>query len=367
MRIAFDYQAFVLQPYGGISRYFTRLAQGVLEAGQQTGIFAPLFRNKYLPSLPREVVFGRQISSYPSKTWRLFRAYNQWRALPEIAKWRPDIVHETYYARVGSAPMKCPTVITVYDMIQELFADDMSLMDNTATLKRIAIERADHVICISENTRQDLMRMHGTPARKLSVVHLGFDNFVAGGVSLAEKACAGKQFLLYVGVRSEYKNFAGLLRAVASSRRLISDFDIVAFGGSGFTSAELRLIQSLGFAEGQVRHCSGVDEVLGRLYDSARAFVYPSKYEGFGIPPLEAMAHRCPVICSNTSSIPEVVKEAGEYFNPADVADMQRAIEAVVYSDSRVDELRELGSRRLDAFSWNKCTQETLDVYRALA
>ena len=106
--------------------------------------------------------------------------------------------------------------------------------------------------------------------------------------------------------------------------------------------------------------------MLGKLYDSARAFVYPSVYEGFGIPPLEAMAHSCPVISSNTSSMPEVIGGAAEYFDPLDIDDMKYAIEKVVYSESRIEILKALGERRLMSFSWDKCSQETLGVYRLL-
>jgi glycosyltransferase involved in cell wall biosynthesis len=366
MRIAFDCQAFVLQSYGGISRYFTRIVQGLMKMEQQVGVFAPLHRNNHLKSLPQEAIYGRYTNRYPPKTTRLFLAFNQFKSRSRIARWKPDLVHETYYARFGSAPRACPTVITVYDMIHELFQNEIPVTDSEATNKRIAINRADHVLCISENTKLDLMRLHGTPASKLSVVHLGFDQFVAREGLLTPHTLSGKPYLLYVGQRAGYKNFAGFLKSAAASKRLISDFDIIAFGGGKFSSIELRLIRSLGFAADQVRHKSGNDGLLGNLYSSARAFVYPSIYEGFGIPPLEAMAHRCPVISSNTSSMPEVIGAAGEYFNPVDTDEMSHAIEAVVYSDSRIDELRELGERQLKAFSWNKCTQETLNVYRSL-
>jgi glycosyltransferase involved in cell wall biosynthesis len=367
MRVAFDYQTFVLQSYGGISRYFTRLAQGLLDMEQEVEIFAPLYRNSYLSALPQGVVNGRYINRYPPKTMRLFFVYNQFRSRFQIARWKPDLVHETYYSKVRSAPRTCPTVITVYDMIHELFPKEFPVYDITATIKRIAIDRADHVICISQNTKLDLMRLYGTPASKLSVVHLGFDQFVPREDSEPADTFSGKPFLLYVGQRGACKNFSGFLKAVASLKRLLSDFDIVAFGGTEFSSAELELISTLGFAENQVQHKSGNDDFLGSFYNTARAFVYPSLYEGFGIPPLEAMAHHCPVITSNASSMPEVIGNAGEYFDPADIEDMRRAIESVVYSDSRVECLRKLGVEQLMTFSWDKCTRETLNIYHSLA
>jgi glycosyltransferase involved in cell wall biosynthesis len=212
----------------------------------------------------------------------------------------------------------------------------------------------------------DLMRLYGTPANKLSVVHLGFDQFLPATGSTRFVTPSGRPFVLYVGQRGGYKNFMGLLRAVASSSRLLSDFDIIAFGGGQFSSGELSEISALGFSEDQVIHKSGTDDLLGSLYNSARSFVYPSLYEGFGIPPLEAMAHQCPVISSKTSSMPEVIGLAGEYFDPADREDMCRAIEDVVYSDSRINLLQQSGNERLTSFSWDKCSRETLDIYRTL-
>jgi glycosyltransferase involved in cell wall biosynthesis len=367
VRIAFDYQAFAVQSYGGVSRYFARLAQGLLDMDQQVGIFAPLHRNSYLSALPKEVINGRHINRYPPGTARLFFAYNHFRSNSTIAKWKPDLVHETYYSRLRSAPRICPAIITVYDMIHELFPKDFSTIGNTAAKKRIAIDRADHVICISENTKSDLMRLYGTSAGKVSVVHLGFDQFAPREDSKQSVALAGKPFLLYVGQRGGYKNFIGFLKAVASSSRLLSDFDIVAFGGPQFSADEMNVMSSLGFSQNQVRQRSGSDGLLGGLYSSARAFVYPSLYEGFGIPPLEAMAHQCPVISSNTSSMPEVIGSAGKYFDPRDVDDMRQVIESVVYSDTRIGFLRKSGSERLSVFSWKKCAQETLDIYKSLA
>lgn len=366
MRIAFDYQTFVYQSYGGISRYFTRLAQGLLDMKQQVEIFAPLHRNSYLSALPKGVVNGRCVQRYPPKTARFFLAYNHFGSRLQIAKWKPDVVHETYYSKVGSAPKSCPTVITVHDMIHELFPNEFTVNDKTATVKRRAIERADHIICVSENTKLDLMRLHRVPASKISVVHHGFDQFVEDAEKSLPTSLGEKPFLLYVGQRGGYKNFSGFLKAVASSHRLLGEFKIIAFGGGKFSASELALIYSFGFTENQVRQVSGDDALLGNYYRTASAFVYPSLYEGFGIPPLEAMAHHCPVISSNTSSMPEVIGTAAEFFNPSELEDMRRAIEDTVYSDSRIDDLRKEGVVRLATFSWSKCTQETLKTYRSI-
>lgn len=367
MKIAFDYQTFSLQSYGGISRYFVRLTEQLLAIRQKVGIFAPLHRNHYVGELPEGIVRGRRLDRYPPKTARFFLAYNQFVAKSAIRTWQPQVVHETYYARLRSGPRSCPAVITVYDMIHELYTAEFPARDNTTQLKRIAIDRADHVICISESTRRDLIRLFGTPEDKVSVVHLGFDHFVCPEAARDTNApFLGRPYLLYVGNRAGYKNFSNFLKSVASSVHLKTDFDIIAFGGSPFSALEQRLISGLGFRHDQVRQLGGNDTVLGELYDQARAFVYPSLYEGFGLPPLEAMAHRCPVVSSNTSSMPEVIGGAGEFFHPSEIEDMARAIESVVYSDERIEELVTMGLDRLNHFSWQKCADQTLSIYQIL-
>jgi glycosyltransferase involved in cell wall biosynthesis len=167
-------------------------------------------------------------------------------------------------------------------------------------------------------------------------------------------------------VRSGYKNFANFLKAVSNSPRLMRTFKIAAFGGGAFAPSELAWMEALGFEPGQVVQFSGADALLGRFYRQARALVYPSRYEGFGIPPLEAMARACPVICSNASSIPEVVGSAGAFFSPDSVDDIQSTLESVVFSDSHTESLKALGSERIRQFSWARCAEETRAVYRTL-
>ncbi|MFL9671410.1 glycosyltransferase family 4 protein [Pseudomonas marginalis] len=364
MKIAFDHQIFCLQNYGGISRYFSCIAEQMFATGHEVGIFAPLHRNVYLKSMSEGIVHGRTVQTYPPRTTRLALIYNHLLGQQAMRGWKPQVAHETYFSRFSATPKGCPVVLTVYDMIHELFPENFSPKDQTTSLKRRAVERADHVICISESTRRDLMNLFGVPESKLSVVHLGFEQFQP---TLEQPGTASpKPYLLYVGSRHGYKNFFGLLKAVSSSRRLKAEFDIVAFGGGAFSDSELEKVKQLGFSVDQVRQIGGDDAVLGQLYDGAKAFIYPSLYEGFGLPPLEAMAHSCPVISSGTSSMPEVIGDAGILFDPTNDEEMAGAIERVVYSDSETAQLVELGHERLKHFSWQRCSQETLSIYQSL-
>lgn len=368
MRIAFDYQAFCRQSAGGISRYFCRLAQQLQSGSDAVGVFAPFYRNQYLTQIPERLVHGIYLRSYPPRTAEAVVGLNRWLSRRQVRNWHPEVLHETYFAAKSVAPAGCPVVVTVFDMIPELEAHGGETTPATlrSTAKYACVARADRVICISEQTRQDLIRLFGTAPDKVSVAYLGCDNFAQADPAMALGARSDRPFLLYVGLRGGYKNFAGMLRAVASSPRLTGDFDIVAFGGGAFSAAEQALIGDLGFRPNQVTQRAGADHILAHHYRTAAAFVYPSSYEGFGLPPLEAMAQGCPVICSDRSAIPEVVGNAGAYFDPDHADSIAGAIERVVYSPARAAELIAAGKERVSLFTWDRCAQLHRDVYRSL-
>jgi glycosyltransferase involved in cell wall biosynthesis len=364
MKIAFDSQIFTIQEYGGISRYVCNLANALAQSSDvHAKIFAPLHINAYLTDLPAQMAYENKVPRIP-KMGRLVSALSSLLARPMIARFYPSIVHETYYSAHAYAPKSAHRVVTVYDMIHELFASEFPSHDHTSRLKRIATQRADHVICISESTRRDLINIFDLPEKKVSVVYLGFDclNVAASNEGTIER----KPYLLYVGQRRGYKNFDGFLRSYASSSWLRDNFNIVCFGGGGFTKNELTLFTTLRLSENNIFQISGNDAKLASVYSNAALFVYPSLYEGFGIPPLEAMSLGCPVVCGNNSSIPEVAGNAAEYFTAESVDSMRVTMESVLGSSSRRDQLISLGKLRHAEFSWQRCAKETLDVYRNL-
>lgn len=365
MKIAFDHQTFTHQTYGGISRYYTILANELLKQQQDVKIFAGLHRNNYVNELPNSVVKGKRINSYPPKTGRIFQWLNHALSQAQIKSWQPDVIHETYYSALPALKTNALRVTSVYDMIHELYADQFSSQDKTTQWKKSTFDRVDHIISISHSTKRDLVRLFGVDEKKITVVHLGVDLSTFIGVP-SSLSGFDKPFLLYVGGRGGYKNFSGFLQAFASSSKLKNELDIIAFGSGAFNDAEKQMMEQLGLKDGQVRQVGGGDEVLASLYHQAVAFIYPSLYEGFGLPPLEAMAAGCPVISSNTSSMPEVVGDAGKYFDPNNIEAMRYAIEEVVFSDSIKKSLIDLGFKNVEHFSWQKCANETLDVYRAL-
>jgi glycosyltransferase involved in cell wall biosynthesis len=367
MRVAYDPQIFCGQKYGGISRYFCELASRIANNHQvDIKIAAPMSINAYLESLPKRIVSG----------FRSPLSENQLKLPQRIAgialgdillrHMQPDIVHETYYLKYPIGPRKAVRVLTIYDMIHEKFESQFQYGNKTSIHKSIAAKRSDHIICISEHTKKDAIEILGIDPNKISVIHLGFDltsNCV--GEEKVERNI-NKPYLLYVGSRGGYKNFSTLLEAFATSVLLKSEFRLVCFGGGSFDTQELSLIKSFNLNQEQIIQVSGDDSKLAIYYQQASLFVFPSLYEGFGIPPLEAMSYNCPVVCSNTSSIPEVVGDAGKYFDPNNVKNMQETIEHVIQSPETQNSLINSGKERLKQFSWDKCASETLTTYRSL-
>jgi glycosyltransferase involved in cell wall biosynthesis len=232
-----------------------------------------------------------------------------------------------------------------------------------ATNKYAAVSRADYVVCISEHTRQDLIRLYEVSPAKTSTIHLGCAAATPSD-TLALKVA--KPYLLYVGLRAGYKNFARFIQGFASSAQLRSSFDIVAFGGGGFSTEEQAQLQALKLQPDQIRQIDGDDLKLATYYRQASAFIYSSCYEGFGLPPLEAMANQCPVVSSHTSAMPEVIGDAAEFFDPLDLDSIATAIQNVVNSQTRTNELIAKGLARVEQFNWKTCASQHLALYRSL-
>ena len=358
----YDHQIFGWQEYGGISRYLYELA---LEMNRlpdtQASIVSATYINQYLAQDPTKLtVVGFCVPKIP-KFGRVLRILNSWISWPLLKYLKPDIVHETYYSRFSIAPKTSKVIITVHDMIHELFESNFSRLDKTSTAKKAAIERADHVICVSENTRNDLIRLFNTDPKKISVIYHGFS--LDKTSMQASPIVFDAPYILYVGSRFGYKNFERLLQAFAILKTGNSEVLLVCFGGGAFTRNELLLANDLGLSSGDIIQMAGTDSILANLYTYAQAFVYPSLYEGFGIPPLEAMSCGCPVACSESSSIPEVVGEAGIYFDPLSPQTIADAIESLLENPDLKAKLIKAGFERIKRFSWWQCAVETRDIY----
>ena len=363
MYILFDYQIFSLQRVGGISRYFVELAQRLpsFDRSIETAVLAPVHINAHLASSSIRV-FGKKIQGFPGKH-RLLPRLNRFLGSFMHKHIAADIIHETYYSQKVPAG-NCPRVLTVYDMIHERYPQMFTGPDiDIPRYKAAAVARADHVIAISKKTREDLIRFLRVPEEKISVIPLASSFEPPAFEGSADHST--RPFLLYVGLRNGVKNFATLLRAYVESTTLRRDYDLVCAGGGAFTAAERERIRQ-GLVADRVRYVEVDDVLLKRLYARAHLFVYPSLYEGFGLPLLEAMRCGCPVVCSNTSSMPEIAGDAARYFEPEDAEQMRVVMERVLHSETEREQMKNRGYLRAKLFSWESCIAKTAEVYRRL-
>ena len=362
LRIVFDHQIFAWQKYGGVSRYIYQLAKNlVLFDDVKVDVVCPFYVNEYFNSNSDFFkVWGTKIPQIP-KSGRLLRALNSYLAPRLIHNLKPDIFHETYYSNLPFKPRDAKTILTVHDMIHEIFPKSFRENDLTTQEKLSAINRADHIICVSHQTQKDLIRLTEIPIEKTSVVHHGLSPL--SFIDVPKKPHFDKPFLLFVGHRSGYKNFDGLLKAYARSTRLKNHFLLITFGGEKFSNIETDAISKLGLRSDQIIQIFGSDETLASLYKQASCFVYPSLYEGFGIPPLEAMSLGCPVVCSNVSSIPEVVGNAALFFDPENIEQMTQSIEKCLFDSIVRESMVRNGYQQAKKYSWEVTAKKTLEIY----
>lgn len=358
MNILYDHQIFSAQRYGGISRYFYEIITRISQKEDVT-LFCGYNYNQYgiEKAGNYKKIFSK--SKYTSR-YAIGRFYNYLnrRELHNISRNNSfNIYHPTYYKDYGLCNGKL--IVTVYDMIHELFPQYFG-NDNTIEQKKNLLKKADGIIAISQQTKNDLIKILDIEESKIKVIYLANSLFTKEFVDLG----IADKYILYVGTRAGYKNFSLAAKAFARSS-ICNDIKLVCFGGGKFSALEKKLFKDL-HIEKQILHISGNDAVLATLYKNADLFVYSSLYEGFGLPPLEAMQYGTPVVCSNVSSIPEVVGNAGIFFDPSSVDDIKEKIEYVLLHDEYRTNLIDLGYKRTREFSWDKCAEETRAFYKEI-
>jgi len=283
-----------------------------------------------------------------------------------MASRRFDLAHPTYFTlltRREVSSYRCPVVITVWDMIHELFPEQ-DPTGRHAEEKRRAVMAAQAVICISENTKKDLLERYPILEHRVRVTHLASE--IDAGISHGAEPVPARRYFLYVGVRYRYKNFGGLLAAFAKALPSLGGA-VLCVVGAPFSDAENKLIAERGLSAAIEHYGHVSDPHLAKLYRLSVAFVYPSLYEGFGIPPLEAMACGAPVVASNSSSLPEVIGDAGLLFDPASTDDLADILVALATDTAERERLIAKGYERVKLFSWEKTVAATLEVYRELS
>jgi len=297
-------------------------------------------------------------SSYGNRNYRLNEAYSSFL----IKSGKFDILHPTYYDPYFLKFLKKPFVLTVHDMTHEKLPEYFWPKDSLTHDKRICVQKANHLIAISETTKQDMIELYGLKPESIQVIHHGID--LQSPFLLKDVNNLPANYILFVGDRGGYKNFYMLVDAFHYIHKKYPELQLFLVGGGPLTIAEVEYLSRLSLNE-RIVHRHVDDEELNCVYSKAVAFIYPSLYEGFGLPVLESFRAKCPTLLSNIPSFKEVAGDAAFYFEVDQVDSLifmlEKILDDEIYRGSLVDK----GFSRLKLFDLQYSLQQTCDVYRS--
>ena len=297
--------------------------------------------------------------------WPFKYFWSQIRLSFEMILRKPEVL----FVPVRAIPIFCPkkSVFVIQDLGYEVFSESYSFWRRNYTrfVYRNALKKAKKILVPSEFTRQELIRLYGADSQKIRVIPLGYDQEIfkisrdqQKNQEILKKYGIKKPFLFYLGRKEKKKNTLGLIKAFQILRKKFLDLELLLVGSKGFGYQKIK---------SEILKTKGIKELdylpvedLPSLYQEAEAFVFPSFYEGFGLPLLEAMACECPVIASQAGSLPEISKEAIIYFNPNNISEIAEKIQMVLINQNLKDNLKKKGLIRVKDFSWQKCARQTI-------
>jgi glycosyltransferase involved in cell wall biosynthesis len=363
MRILYDHQVFSLQDAGGASRYHFELVRNLQQSDDVAIEMLMGLNGSVMPfaalQQPRTRVFGRRTAVKPGVA--RYATNEVLSAIIAPFRGRVDIYHPTLYRALPWVRRR-RVVVTHHDCIHERFPH---LFKNAAAIiesKRKLFARADAIVCVSKSSRNDLHRFYDVAEKKSHVVYHGFSPLLPAPGDGPGKI---EPYLLYVGSRAGYKNFGLLLEAFFRSG-LAGSYRLLAVGGGEFTAAERDRIAELRLAGSVSVVPKAEDATLACAYRDAALFIYPSLYEGFGFPPLEAMSMGCPVLVNRTSSLPEICGDAAFYFDSCDADELSQSLTATLADEQGLALKRKLGKQQVRLYDWNRSALSTFEVYRSV-
>ncbi len=371
MRVYFDGIIYKKQKFGGVSRYFTELLNNLKNVDCR--LVVDMHTN--LPTFTNNNIKIDKLWQIPNfKPRRFFEKtsdnLNYYIKNNYFKKIESGIFHSTYFT--SYAKLSIPQVLTVHDMTYEKFPEYFKGKKHQEFLKnkKKCIQKAKSIICVSENTKRDLLKYYNISNTPIEVIYLApsknffeikdlniLDNF-------KKEHNIFDYFILYVGARGKYKNFNNFYKAFKETAKK-NDINLILAGGGELNKDEKNMFKNDGLMQ-RVKHFHNtLDDDLNKLYNAAQLFVFPSLYEGFGLPTLEAMACNTPVALSNTSSLPEVGGDAAFYFDPLDIQNMKKVISKALSNENQMRQT-DKRIRRAKKFSWQKTANNTVKVYKKL-
>lgn len=372
MKIILDPQGFNMQPYGGVSRYYTEIFSR-LKNNKDFEIILPIHESKniYLNQSKlldnsKKINLSLEIMRFLNIIGISTRSLNKkiTKRLSEklFKKSKFDLFVPTYYDPYFLDFIEeKPFVLTVYDMIHELYpqyfiGDPWNVVVN----KRKLLDRATKIIAVSNNTKKDILRIYPHIAEsKIEVIYHGNSIQVNENVQVD----LPDNYILFVGKREFYKNFYLLVEAIQELLNQDKTLKLICAGGGEFSEEEILFLNKLDLLN-QVEQKPFEENQLGMFYKKARCFVFPSEYEGFGIPVLESMACECPVVLTRNSSFPEVAGEAGIYFELNSKNDLKEKINLVLKDNQFREKFILKGKDRVGLFNWDDAVMQCAELYQ---
>jgi glycosyltransferase involved in cell wall biosynthesis len=361
MRVTFDDQIFTGQKIGGASRYFTELIDQ-FRRDPSHGVealtpFRYVITEHLVHSDPR-----RYRTPPPFRIARrggVMRTLNATRSATRLR--RAELLHHTYYLPNYLRLPARKRICTVYDMVPELLPE-LYPERSPHFAKKTYVRECDAVLCISQTTKDDMLRLYGPLDKPVEVTHLA-----VAAEYYAAQAAPDEDFpyVAYIGRREQYKNFDVVLRAFAALADEQPKLRLLCAGGGPFRESETARIAELDLTD-RVERRTIPDAEMPALYASATALVFPSRYEGFGLPIVEAFAARCPVVVADTPCSIEISGGAAAVFAPDDDAELASILSRIAGDAAERDRWVRLGSARAQDFSWARTARRTADVYRRI-
>ena len=363
MKILYDHLALGANKYGGVQRYFVELMKRM-----QSSIFdlsLILSINHYL--IESNIPFtGRALSKYLNfrGNGRIINAINRLMTIFKLIYGNYNIYHQTHYDNFGFKYVRKgrKIVTTIHDLnfwvVPEFYDSNYS---NYLPQKEMIL-KSDLIIAVSINTKKDLIKVFNVEESKIQVIYHGVEKQQL--FNLSNERIVKEPYLLFVGERYKFKNFDNLALAFQLVLKKCPKMKLVCTGRP-LNENEQIMLSELNISD-NVIHLSANDCELACLYRDAEIFVYPSYYEGFGMPILEAMLYNCPVVLSNTSCFPEIAGEAGVYFDPYCIKDMANKILLLIDDKEYKKTIISNGKKQIEKFSWEKCANEHIKAYQSL-
>lgn len=343
----------------GVSVYTVEMLRYFRQHASKDIQFVVYLREKPLDDLPKESPFF---------SYEIVRGGRLWRDVLFPFHLYRDPKIDVLFCPAHYTPRFCPvpTVVTIHDTSYLFFRNEFlkrDLFKLTAWSKHAIIKSAK-VIAVSKSTKKDIVKNYHISENKIKVVHNGFDKTTESYKDSGDLFSMPKSpYILYVGTIQPRKNIKNLIAAFKKMSKTRPTYKLVLVGKMGWLFGDVfDYVLEQGLEDKVIFTGYVSNSQLAALYKKAECFVFPSLYEGFGLPLLEAMKHRCPVVASNAASLPEVGGEAALYFNPKSIDDIEAKITEVLSNSNVKKLLVKKGLKRVQLFSWEQSAKETLKV-----